>query len=33
MGELIMATPALSEGTMYVRTARSLFGIKKKQRD
>jgi outer membrane protein assembly factor BamB len=27
MGELLMATPALSEGVMYVRTARSLFAI------
>ena len=27
MGELVMATPALSEGVMYVRTARSLFAI------
>jgi outer membrane protein assembly factor BamB len=27
MGELLMATPALSDGVMYVRTARSLFAI------
>jgi outer membrane protein assembly factor BamB len=27
MGELLMATPALSSGVMYVRTARSLFAI------
>lgn len=27
MGELLMATPALSEGVMYVRTARSLFAV------
>ena len=27
MGELTMATPALSDGVMYVRTARSLFAI------
>ncbi len=27
MGELLMATPALSEGVLYVRTARSLFAI------
>ena len=27
MGELLMATPALSEGVMYVRFARSLFAI------
>ena len=27
MGELVMATPALSEGVMYVRTASSLFAI------
>jgi outer membrane protein assembly factor BamB len=27
MGELVMATPALSDGVMYVRTARSLFAI------
>ena len=27
MGELLMATPALSDGVMYVRTARSVFAI------
>ena len=27
MGELLMATPALSEGMMYVRTEKSLFAI------
>lgn len=27
MGELLMATPALSEGVMYVRTAQSLFAV------
>jgi outer membrane protein assembly factor BamB len=27
MGELLMATPALSEGVMYVRSAASLFAI------
>jgi outer membrane protein assembly factor BamB len=27
MGELVMATPALSEGVMYVRSASSLFAI------
>jgi outer membrane protein assembly factor BamB len=27
MGELAMATPALSDGVMYVRTARSLFAV------
>jgi outer membrane protein assembly factor BamB len=30
MGDLLMATPALSEGTMFVRTAKSLFAIGKK---
>ncbi|MGI8782147.1 MAG: PQQ-binding-like beta-propeller repeat protein [Acidobacteriota bacterium] len=30
MGELLMATPALSGGVMYVRTAASLFAIGKK---
>ena len=29
MGELLMATPALSGGVMYVRTARSLFAVGK----
>jgi outer membrane protein assembly factor BamB len=27
MGELVMATPALSDGVMYVRSAFSLFAI------
>ena len=27
MGELLMATPALSEGVMYVRVAETLFAI------
>ena len=27
MGDLLMATPALSEGVMYVRTASSLFAV------
>ena len=27
MGEPIMATPALSEGVMYVRSSRTLFAI------
>ena len=27
MGELLMATPALSDGVMYVRTAQSLSAI------
>jgi hypothetical protein len=27
MGELLMATPALSEGVMYVRSSSSLFAI------
>jgi outer membrane protein assembly factor BamB len=31
MGELIMATPALSEGVMYVRSSASLFAIGKKK--
>jgi outer membrane protein assembly factor BamB len=31
MGELLMATPALSEGVMYVRSAQSVFAIGKKQ--
>lgn len=31
MGELLMATPALSEGVMYVRSAASLFAIGKKK--
>jgi outer membrane protein assembly factor BamB len=31
MGELLMATPALSEGVMYVRSASSLFAIGRKK--
>jgi outer membrane protein assembly factor BamB len=27
MGELVMATPALSDGVMYVRSASSLFAV------
>jgi hypothetical protein len=27
MGELLMATPALSDGVMFVRTAKSLFAV------
>jgi outer membrane protein assembly factor BamB len=30
MGELLMATPALSEGVMYVRSAQSLFAVGRK---
>ena len=30
MGELLMATPALSDGVLYVRTSQSLFAIGKK---
>jgi hypothetical protein len=30
MGELLMATPALSEGVMYVRSSNSLFAIGRK---
>ena len=30
MGELLMATPALSDGAMYVRSAGSLFAIGRK---
>ena len=30
MGELVMATPALSEGVMYVRTAAGLFAVGRK---
>jgi outer membrane protein assembly factor BamB len=33
MGELLMATPALSDGVMFVRTARSLFAIGQKAPD
>jgi len=31
MGELLMATPALSEGVMYVRSSASLFAIGRKR--
>ena len=31
MGELVMATPALSDGVMYVRTARALFAVGRKR--
>jgi outer membrane protein assembly factor BamB len=31
MGELIMATPALSDGVMYVRSSQSLFAIGRKR--
>jgi outer membrane protein assembly factor BamB len=31
MGELLMATPALSEGVLYVRSANSLFAVGRKQ--
>jgi outer membrane protein assembly factor BamB/protein tyrosine phosphatase (PTP) superfamily phosphohydrolase (DUF442 family) len=31
MGELLMATPALSDGVMYVRSSQSLFAIGKKK--
>ncbi len=31
MGELLMATPALSDGVMYVRSSQSLFAIGRKQ--
>jgi outer membrane protein assembly factor BamB len=30
MGELLMATPALSDGRMYVRTSKSLFAVARK---
>jgi outer membrane protein assembly factor BamB len=32
MGELMMATPALSRGVMYLRGARSVFAIGTKRR-
>jgi outer membrane protein assembly factor BamB len=32
MGELLMATPALSEGVMFVRTVRSLFAVGRAER-
>ncbi|HXQ69675.1 MAG TPA: PQQ-binding-like beta-propeller repeat protein [Pyrinomonadaceae bacterium] len=31
MGELLMATPALSEGVMYIRTAQALFAVGRKK--
>ncbi|HEY0431609.1 MAG TPA: hypothetical protein VGC61_07310, partial [Pyrinomonadaceae bacterium] len=31
MGELLMATPAMSDGVMYVRSATSLFAIGQKR--
>ena len=31
MGELLMATPALSEGVMYVRSSTGLFAVGRKQ--
>ena len=31
LGELLMATPALSEGVMYVRSSQSLFAIGQKK--
>jgi hypothetical protein len=31
MGELLMATPALSDGVMYVRSAESLFAVGRKK--
>ena len=31
MGEMLMATPALSDGVMYVRSSKSLFAIGRKQ--
>ena len=31
MGELLMATPALSEGVMYVRSSKSLFAVGRKK--
>ena len=30
MGELLMATPALSQGVMYVRSSNGLFAVGKK---
>jgi outer membrane protein assembly factor BamB len=32
MGELVMATPAMSEGVIYVRSSQSLFAVGRKQR-
>jgi hypothetical protein len=31
LGELLMATPALSDGVLYVRSSASLFAIGRKQ--
>jgi hypothetical protein len=31
MGELLMATPALSDGVMYVRSSKSLFAVGRKR--
>ena len=31
MGELLMATPALSDGVMYVRSSQSLFAVGRKK--
>jgi hypothetical protein len=31
MGELLMATPALSDGVMYVRSSAGLFAIGRKR--
>jgi hypothetical protein len=31
MGETLMATPALSEGALYARTAKNVFAIGKKR--
>ena len=31
MGELLMSTPALSDGVMYVRSSSSVFAIAKKK--
>jgi hypothetical protein len=31
MGELLMATPAISQGVMYVRTAQTLFAVGRKK--
>jgi outer membrane protein assembly factor BamB len=31
MGELLMATPALSDGVMYVRSSASLFAVGRKR--
>jgi hypothetical protein len=32
MGELLMATPALSNGVMYVRSSASLFAVGQRRR-